>query len=432
MSFDSYKKDFPIFSYWDSKRKPLVYLDSAATTQKPQVVIDALDEYYKKYNANVHRGTYELSQLATDLYENARTEAAHFINAPQCESVVFTRNATEAINLVAYAWGLNNLHKGDEIVLSEMEHHSNLVPWHIISRHTGAVMKFIRLTGDYQLDMESLREIIGPRTKVVSVVHVSNVLGTINPVKEISRLAREAGAISIIDGAQSAPHMPVDVTDIGCDFYAFSGHKMCGPTGIGGLYGRYELLDKMEPFLGGGEMINEVLPSTSSYAKPPYKFEAGTPNIAGAIGLKAAIEYLKKIGMQNILSHEIELGDYACKRLEDIGGIRIFRPPTGGTGVISFTLEDVHPHDISTILDSEGIAIRAGHHCAQPLMRKLQVQSTARASFYVYNDKSDVEKLAGALEKSAAIFKPRRKADPGHDVRDSEHNTMSKDRHVPK
>ncbi len=411
MTFDNMKKDFPIFSYWDSKGKPLVYLDSAATTQKPQTVIDALEEYYGQYNANVHRGTYELSQLATDFYESARAKVARFINAPQSESVIFTRNATEAINLVAYAWGLNNLHKGDEIVLTEMEHHSNLVPWHIISRHTGAVLKFVKLNSQYHLDLQSLIEVLGPRTKAVSVVHVSNVLGTINPVKEITRLAREAGAISIIDGAQSAPHMPVDVADMGCDFYAFSGHKMCGPTGIGGLYGRYELLDKMEPFLGGGEMINEVLPSTSSYAKPPYKFEAGTPNIAGAIGLKAAVEYMESIGTQKIMQHEIELGDYACSRLASIDGIRIFRPPTGGTGVISFTLEGVHPHDISTILDAEGIAIRAGHHCAQPLMRKLQVQSTARASFYVYNDKSDVEKLAGALEKSAAIFKPRRKAD---------------------
>ncbi len=405
------KHDFPIFFHWDSQGKPLTYLDSAATTQKPRRVIQAVDDYYSKYNANVHRGTYELSQLATDLYEDARTKTARFINAPESESIIFTRNATESLNLIAYAWGLNNLHKGDEIILSEMEHHSNLVPWHIIARHTGAVLKFIKMGRDFQLDLDSLRKNLTSRTRVVSVVHVSNVLGTINPVREIAKLAHEAGAMVVIDGAQSVPHMPVDVQDIGCDFFAFSGHKMGGPTGIGVLYGRYELLDRMEPFLGGGEMINEVFPTTSNYAKPPYKFEAGTPNIAGAVGLKAAIEYLEEIGLQNVLNHETELGNYAAERLGSIEGIHIFRPKKAGTGVISFTIDNVHPHDISTILDSEGIAIRAGHHCAQPLMRTLEVQSTARASFYVYNDNQDVEALAKALEKGVAIFKPRKKAD---------------------
>lgn len=404
------KNDFPIFANWKEKGKPLIYLDSAATTQKPREVIDSLDEYYSRYNANVHRGTYELSQLATDMYEESRTKVARFINAGKSESIIFTRNATESINLVAYAWGLNNLHKGDEIILSEMEHHSNLVPWHIISRHTGAVLKFIRMNADFRLDLQSLRENLGPKTRFVSVVHVSNVLGTINPVKEICRLAHEAGALAMVDGAQSAPHMAVDVRDIDCDFYALSGHKMCGPTGIGALYAKYELLEQMEPFLGGGEMINEVFPTTSNYAKPPYKFEAGTPNIAGAIGLRAAIDYLEKYGMQNVLAHEIELGDYAASRLAEVEGIHIFRPSATGTGVLSFTVDSVHPHDISTILDSEGIAIRAGHHCAQPLMRKLQVQSTARASFYLYNDKSDVDALAGALEKGIALFRPRKKA----------------------
>ncbi len=413
------KKDFPIFGKWKSKGKPLIYLDSAATTQKPQEVIAALDEYYENYNANVHRGAYELSQIATDMYEEARAKVASFINSARPESIVFTRNATESLNLVAYAWGLNNLHEGDEVILSDMEHHSNLVPWHIISRHTGAVLKFIRMSSDYRLDLQSLKDNLGPKTKMVSVVHVSNVLGTINPVKEICRMAHEAGALAMVDGAQSAPHMPVDVRDIGCDFYALSGHKMCGPTGIGALYAKHELLEKMDPFLGGGEMINEVFPTTSNYARPPYKFEAGTPNIAGAVGLKAAISYLEKIGMQNVEDHEIELGDYAEKRLADVDGIRIFRPETTGTGVISFTVEGVHPHDISTILDAEGIAIRAGHHCAQPLMRKLQVQSTARASFYLYNDKSDVEALAAALEKGIAIFRPKKKAAPEQTVRDA-------------
>ncbi len=404
------KSDFPIFSYWESRGKPLVYLDSAATTQKPLRVISKVEEYYSQFNANVHRGTYELSQIATDIYEEARSKVARFINGLQPESVIFTRNATESLNLVAYAWGLNNLKEGDEVILSEMEHHSNLVPWHIIARHTGAVLKFIRMNHDYQLDLDSLRQILTAKTKAVSVVHVSNVLGTINPVKEITAIAHDAGAISIVDGAQSAPHIPVDVQDIGCDFYAFSGHKMCGPTGIGGLYGKYDLLEKMEPFLGGGEMINEVFPTTSNYAKPPYKFEAGTPNISGAIGLQAAIEYIEDLGLKNIEEHEVALGDYAAQRLAEVEGIRIFRPHATGTGVISFTIDNVHPHDISTILDAEGIAIRAGHHCAQPLMRKLQVQSTARASFYLYNDRSDVETLARALEKAVAIFSPRKKA----------------------
>lgn len=405
------KNDFPIFRNWESRGKPLIYLDSAATTQKPQAVISSLEEYYSRFNANVHRGTYELSQMATDLYEEARAAVARFIGAPAPETVVFTRNATEAINLVAYAWGLNNLQKGDEVLLTEMEHHSNLVPWHIIAKHTGAVLKFITLDDGYRLDLESLKSSLSTRTKVVSLVHVSNVLGTINPVKEIVRLAHSAGALTIIDGAQSAPHMPVNVVDIGCDFYAFSGHKMCGPTGIGGLYGRYEMLEKMEPFLGGGEMINEVYPTSSTYAKPPYKFEAGTPNIAGAIGLKAAVEYLLSIGMRDVETHEIELGNRAVNRLQKIDGIHILRPKSEGTGVVSFTIDGIHPHDISTILDSKGIAIRAGHHCAQPLMRKLKVQSTARASFYIYNNDSNVEALGSALEKAAAIFKPRKKAD---------------------
>jgi cysteine desulfurase/selenocysteine lyase len=410
MTFNNLKKDFPIFSYWASRGKPLIYLDSAATTQKPQHVIDVLDEYYSCFNANVHRGAYELSQIATDMYEESRTKVARFINAPKPESLIFTRNTTESINLVAYAWGLNNLHEGDEIILTEMEHHSNLVPWHIISRHTGAVLKFIRLRDDFQLDLDSLRQNLNSKTKIVSVVHVSNVLGTINPVKEIARLAHEAGAICVIDGAQGVPHMPVDVKEIDCDFYAFSGHKMCGPTGIGGLYGRYELLEKMEPFLGGGEMINEVYPTTSNYAKPPHKFEAGTPNIAGAVGLKAAVEYLETIGMQNVREHEAKLGDYAAQRLADIDGIHIFRPAKDGTGVISLAIDGAHPHDISSILDMEGIAIRAGHHCAQPLMRTLHVQATARASFYIYNDESDIEALAAGLEKAAVIFKPRERA----------------------
>ncbi|MGC8594433.1 MAG: aminotransferase class V-fold PLP-dependent enzyme [Candidatus Kryptoniota bacterium] len=411
MNFQCRKDDFPIFEIWKRKGKPLVYLDSAATTQKPRQVIQAIDEYYSTYNANVHRGTYELSQMATDLYEDARAAVARFINAKKPETIVFTRNATESINLIAYAWGLNHLRSGDEIVLSDMEHHSNLVPWQIIARYTGAVLKFISLQPGFYLDIDSLRNVISSRTKIVSIVHVSNVLGTINPVKDIVRIAHEAGAVAVVDGAQSVPHIPVDVSDIDCDFFAFSGHKMCGPTGVGVLYGKYELLEKLDPFMGGGEMINEVFPATSTYARPPYKFEAGTPNIAGVIGLKAAVNYLEKIGMSNIEKYESYLGEYALRRLSKIEGIHIYRPSLSGTGVISFTTDNMHPHDISTVLDAEGIAIRAGHHCAQPLMRKLQVQSTARASFYIYNDESDVEALAVALEKGISLFKPRRKVE---------------------
>lgn len=411
MNFQCRKDDFPIFEVWKKKGKPLVYLDSAATTQKPHQVIEAIDEYYSMYNANVHRGTYELSQIATDLYEDARATVARFVNAERPETIVFTRNATESINLVAYAWGLKHLKAGDEIILSDMEHHSNLVPWQIIAKHTGAILKFISLHPNFYLDLDSLRKQISTRTKIVSVVHVSNVLGTINPVKEIVRIAHEAGAVAVVDGAQSVPHVPVDVNDIGCDFFAFSGHKMLGPTGVGVLYGKYELLEKLDPFMGGGEMINEVFPITSTYALPPHKFEAGTPNIAGVIGLKAAVDYLEKIGMDNIEKYESYLGEYAVRRLNKIDGLHIYRPPHNGTGVISFTADNIHPHDISTVLDAEGIAIRAGHHCAQPLMRKLQVQSTARASFYIYNDESDVEALAVALEKGISLFKPRRRVE---------------------
>lgn len=411
MNFQCRKDDFPIFEVWKKRGKPLVYLDSAATTQKPRQVIQAIDDYYSTYNANVHRGTYDLSQIATDLYEDARAAVARFINAKNPETIVFTRNTTESINLIAYAWGLKHLHAGDEIVLSDMEHHSNLVPWQIIAKHTGAVLKFISLQPSFYLDMDSLRNLISNRTKIVSVVHVSNVLGTINPVKEIVRIAHEAGAVAVVDGAQSVPHIPVDVHDIDCDFFAFSGHKMCGPTGVGVLYGKYELLDELDPFMGGGEMINEVFPTTSTYARPPHKFEAGTPNIAGVIGLKAAVDYLGKIGMDNVERYESYLGEYAFKRLNKIEGLRIYRPSRKGTGVISFTADNMHPHDISTVLDAEGIAIRAGHHCALPLMRKLQVQSTARASFYIYNDESDVEALAAALEKGMSLFKPRRKVE---------------------
>jgi len=409
MNFRCRKDDFPIFEMWKKKGKPLVYLDSAATTQKPRQVIQAIDEYYSMYNANVHRGTYDLSQIATDLYEDARAAVARFINAQRPETIVFTRNTTESINLIAYAWGLKHLQAGDEIVLSDMEHHSNLVPWQIIAKHTGATIKFISLQPGFYLDLDSLRKVITGRTKIVSVVHVSNVLGTINPVKEIVKVAHDAGAVAVVDGAQSVPHIPVDVSDIDCDFFAFSGHKMCGPTGVGVLYGKYKLLDDLDPFMGGGEMINEVFPTTSTYARPPHKFEAGTPNIAGVIGLKAAVDYLGKIGMDNIEKYESYLGEYAFKRLSKIEGLHIYRPSRNGTGVISFTADDMHPHDISTVLDAEGIAIRAGHHCAQPLMRKLQVQSTARASFYIYNDESDVEALAVALEKGISLFKPRRK-----------------------
>ncbi|GBC98301.1 Cysteine desulfurase SufS [bacterium HR17] len=402
---ESVRKDFPIFRR-TVRGKPLIYLDSAATSQKPQCVIDAERAFYERYNANVHRGAYLIAEEATAAYETAREKVAKFINAPGKECIVFTRGTTEAINLVAYAWGWANLRDGDEILLTGMEHHSNIVPWQLIAERTGAKIKVVPVTDDGVLDMDAFERLITEQVKIVAVTHVSNVLGTINPVQEICRKAHEVGAVVLVDGAQAAPHLPVDVQAIGCDFYALSGHKMCGPTGSGVLYGRKELLEAMPPFLGGGEMIRTVTFERTTFNDVPYKFEAGTPPIAQAIGLGAAVDYLTHIGMERVRAHEIELTAYALERLQEVDGITIYgaAPPEQRGGVIAFNIGDIHPHDLATFLDAHGICIRAGHHCAQPLMRRLNVAATARASFYLYNTPDEVDALESALRKAVRFF----------------------------
>ncbi len=397
------RKDFPIFQRI-IKNKPLVYLDSAATTQKPLAVIEATNDYYRNYNANVHRGIYFISEEATQRYEEARDKIAAFINAPHREGIIFTRNATEAINLVANSWGRTNLKPGDEILLSYMEHHSNLIPWQLISQQTGAKLRFIPLTPEGRLDLEKLSQLLTNKTKLVSFAHISNVLGTINPVAEIAKKAHEVGAVVVVDGAQSVPHIPVDVQALDCDFLAFSGHKMLGPTGIGVLYGKVKLLDAMPPYMGGGEMINEVQLEYATYRELPGKFEAGTPNIAGAIGLGAAVDYLNKIGIDNIRAHDRELVSYALEVLRNLNDIDIYGPVPDRGGVIAFNLKGIHAHDVSTILDEDAVAIRAGHHCTQPLMRWLDVSATVRASFYLYNTTDDIERFVDSLKKVKEIF----------------------------
>ncbi len=403
LNVNEIRNDFPILQRI-VKGKPLVYLDSAATTQKPLAVIDATDRYYRTYNANVHRGIYHISEEATQAYENARDKVAAFINAPAREGIVFTRNTTESINLVASSWGRSNLHPGDEILLSIMEHHSNLIPWQLISQQTGAKLRFIPLTPDGSLDLSELPKLLTSRTKLVSLTHVSNVLGTINPVTELARSAHQVGAVILIDAAQSAPHLRVDVQAIDCDFLAFSGHKMLGPTGIGVLYGKVNLLDSMPPYMGGGEMINEVQLESATYRELPGKFEAGTPNVAGAIGLGAAIDYLNDIGLDEIHKHEVSLVSYAVQALRDLEDVEIYGPFPERGGVVAFNLKGIHPHDVSTILDEDAIAIRAGHHCTQPLMRWLDVAATARASFYLYNTKEEVDSLIEGLKMAKEIF----------------------------
>jgi len=401
------KKRFPILAQ-EVHGKPLVYLDSAASSQKPDTVIEAIDHYYRHDHANVHRGAYELSVRATDLYEGARLKVARFIGAGRADEIIFTRSTTEAINLVAYAWGRANLKAGDVVVVTEMEHHSNLVPWHLIAGMTGAKIEAVRMTDDGQLDLDSLDELLARgRVKMVATAHVSNALGTIHAIEEIARRAHAASALYLVDGAQAAPHGAIDVRRVGCDFYALSGHKMCGPTGIGVLWGRKELLEAMPPFNGGGEMIDEVWADRSTYAKPPRRFEAGTPHIAGAVGLAAAIEFLEEVGMEAIAAHEARMARLALERLaEEFPAIRLYGPgpEVPRAGVISFTLADIHPHDLATILDHEGVAIRAGHHCCQPLMRRYGIAATARASFYLYNDGSDLDVLAGALQRAREVF----------------------------
>ena len=400
------RKDFPILER-KVYGKPLVYLDNAATSQKPRQVIDALVDYYENYNANIHRAVHCLGEEATAAYEEARAKVAKFINAPSPESVIFTRNTTEAINLVAYTWGRANVLEGDEILLTQMEHHSNLIPWQRLASEKGATVRYIELTDTQTLALDGLENLFDARTRIAAMAHVSNSLGTINPVKKIAAEARRNGTLFLVDGAQGAPHLPVDVQAIGCDFYAFSSHKMLGPTGVGVLYGRPELLEEMEPFLGGGEMIRKVTFEGATWNDLPWKFEAGTPNIADVIAFGSAIDYLNKLGMENVREHEIEITDYALTRLSQLEGIVMYGPPDPRErgGVVSFNFGDLHPHDIGTVLDHHGVAIRAGHHCTQPLMRTLGVSGTARASFYIYNTPEEVDVLIEALEATRDFFK---------------------------
>ena len=397
------RKDFPILERRVGEKR-LVYLDNAATSQKPRRVLDTLGEYYEVHNANIHRAVHRLAEEATAAYEEAREKVASFLGAPDVRSLVFTRGTTESTNLVAYAWGRKNLREGDEVVLTETEHHSNLVPWQLAARATGAKLRFIPILEDGTLDMEGAERLIGSRTKLVGCIHASNVLGTINPIEELAELAHGVGALVLVDGAQSAPHMPVDVGASGCDFFACSGHKMLGPTGVGVLWGKPEVLEEMDPFLGGGEMIREVYLDHATWNDLPYKFEAGTMNIAQAIGLGAAIDYLNDVGMENIREHERRLGEYAYDKIREVEGGTVYGPEEGRTGLVSFSLPDVHPHDLSQILDEAGIAIRSGNHCAQPLMRRLGAAATSRASFYLYNTEEEVDALVGALKRAREFF----------------------------
>ena len=399
------RREFPTLEQSVNGR-PLVYLDNAATSQKPRVVLDALQAYYENDNANVHRGIHELSRRATVAYEESRAKVAGWVGAAEPSEIVWTRGTTEAINLVSTAWGLDNVGEGDEILISVLEHHSNIIPWQLLARRTGAVIKYIELDEQGRWILDELPRLLTDRTKVVAISHVSNALGTVNPVKRVAAAAHEVGALVLVDGAQGAVHMKVDVQELGVDCYAFSGHKMCGPTGIGALWARRDLLDSMEPYQGGGEMIHFVGRDESSWATVPHKFEAGTPNIAGAIGMGTAIDFLSRVGMDAIAKHEHELLEYALERMSAVDGIRIYGPqsPDEHSALISFTLGDAHPHDISTILDSEGIAVRAGHHCAQLAMQHFGISATARASIYLYNTESDIDRLIEGLEQVQGIF----------------------------
>ena len=397
------RNDFPLLA----GDPGLHYLDSAATSQKPRAVLDAMLEFYETSNANPHRGAYALSVRATDCYERARQDITRFLGVRDVDCLIFTRGTTESLNLVAASWGRANVSAGDEIVVTALEHHANFVPWQQLAIEKGAKLRVCELTSDGRMDLDCLTGLLGSRTRVVAFNHVSNALGTINPVTEIVRAVRDnSDAITVCDGAQSAPHMPVAFDELGVDFYAFSGHKMLGPMGIGGLIGSRSILEEMPPYQTGGDMIEFVGDERTTWNELPHKFEAGTPNAADAVGLAAAIEYLDRLGMTNVRTHERALMASAQKRLEEIDGLQIFGPqPSERSGVVSFTLADVHPHDLATILDGEGVCIRAGHHCAQPLMRRLNVPATARASFYVYNDESDVDALVAGVLKAREIFR---------------------------
>lgn len=400
------RNDFPILER-KVNGKTLVYLDNAATSQKPKQVVASMTDFYLSYNANIHRAVHTLSQEATDAYEGARERVARFVHARHSEEIVFVRNATEAINLVAYSWGRANVKRGDLLVLTEMEHHSNIVPWLLLSREVGAKLEYVPITEDGTLDTTAFDNLIERRPRLVCVTHVSNVLGSMNPINEMVRKAHAVGATVLVDGAQSVPHMPVDVQLLACDFLAFTGHKMLGPTGIGALYGKQELLEAMPPFIGGGDMIKEVHLHDAAWNEVPWKFEAGTSNIAGGIGFGAAVDYLVKVGMENVHAHEKLLTEYGLKRLMEIQGLELYGPTDAKFrgAIISFNIGDIHAHDLASILDGEGIAIRSGHHCAQPLMERLGVPATSRASFYVYNTLAEIDRLIEGLEKARRIFK---------------------------
>ncbi|KRU18084.1 MULTISPECIES: cysteine desulfurase [Bacillus] len=402
MNIKDVREQFPIL-HQQVNGHDLVYLDSAATSQKPRVVIDAMNEYYRSYNSNVHRGVHTLGTRATDAYEGAREKVRAFIRASSVQEIIFTRGTTTALNTVAISYARANLKEGDEIVITHMEHHANIIPWQQAAKATGATLKYIPLQEDGTLSLEDVKQTITHQTKIVAVTHVSNVLGTINPIKEIAKIAHDHGAIIVVDGAQSTPHMQIDVQDLDCDFFAFSGHKMCGPTGIGVLYGKKDLLNNMEPAEFGGEMIDFVDLYDSTWKELPWKFEAGTPIIAGAIGLGKAIDFLNDIGMQEVSRYEHQLATYALERFKELDGATVYGPQHRA-GLVTFNLDDVHPHDASTVLDTEGVAIRAGHHCAQPLMKWLGVSATARASFYLYNTEEEIDQLIAALRKTKEYF----------------------------
>jgi cysteine desulfurase/selenocysteine lyase len=398
------RADFPIL-HQKVHGHPLIYFDNAATSQKPRRVLDALRNYYERDNANVHRGIHELSNRATAAYEGARARAARFINARNGDEIVFTRGTTESINLVAASWGSKHLTAGDRILLTEMEHHSNLVPWQLLTERTGAKLIYLPVTGDEGLlDLSQLDSLLTKEVKLFGMVHISNSMGTVNPVAELCERARKLGIVTLVDAAQSAGHCPMDVQEIGCDFLAFSGHKICGPTGIGVLYGRQELLETMPPWQGGGEMILSVDFHKTSYKRAPHRFEAGTPDISGPIGLHAAMDYLDGIGRENIFRHDQDLAAYTYDQLSRLKGIRLFGPKTGRAGVVSFLLNEVHAHDVVTVADQRGVALRGGHHCTQPLMRKLGVESTARASFYFYNTEAEVDRFVEVVKEIQKFF----------------------------
>jgi len=404
IDWSALRKDFPILDQ-QVHGQPLVYFDNAATSQKPRAVLDALTRYYEHDNANVHRGIHELSNRATSGFEAARARVATFLNARSADEIIFTRGTTEGINLVAAAWGGKNLQAGDVILLTELEHHSNLVPWQMLAQRTGATIAYLPVTGDEgTLDLSRLDDLLTPRVKLFSMVQISNSMGTVNPVAELCARARKLGIVTLVDGAQSAGHLPVDVQAIGCDFFAFSGHKICGPTGIGALYGRQEILEAMPPYQGGGEMILSVSYQKTEFKPAPHRFEAGTPDISGPIGLHVAMDYLDAIGRANIWQHDQELAAYAAEKLAALNHVRIFGPKQNRAGLVSFLLRDIHAHDVVTLADQAGVALRGGHHCTQPLMHKLGVESTARASFYFYNTRAEVDRFVEVVKEIQKFF----------------------------